>query len=106
MAYSRLYVFRAFHGREDDVRRETTSMLDYLSNQPGFIAAWVLESASEPGLVVRATLWENRESADRGANSEHTLACISRIRMAGEEASIGSGVFTATVVLPGGVHRE
>lgn len=106
MAYSRLYVFRAFNGREADVARETTSMLEYLSGQPGFIAGWILESTAEPGLVVRATLWETREAADKGANSQQTLASLSRIRMYGEEASIGSGVFSTTVVLPGGVHRE
>jgi quinol monooxygenase YgiN len=106
MAYARVFVVRAHHGREQEVRDETGQLLEHFSQQPGFMAGWNLESQLQPDIIVRTTLWESREAADRAANNDRTMAIIGQIMSRAEDASIGSGVFDASVVLPGGVTRD
>jgi hypothetical protein len=104
MAYARLFVVRAYHGREQDVVDETQRLINHLSHEPGFMASWELRSVSNPAVIVRATLWQTREQADHAANTETAMAMMSHIMNMSEETSVESGVFNATVTLPNEVH--
>jgi hypothetical protein len=85
MPYVRVTLMRARAGGEDRVRDLTRQLVDFFSDQPGFITGYSLDPVEPDGYLGRVGVWETPEAADRAAQTPHDLSLRSELNMVLEE---------------------
>ena len=83
MPILRMSVVRCREGCQAQVEKLFDQLDNHFATLPGYIIGFRFESEEHPevGEVGRLALWESRESMDKAAQHEHTLALRSQINL-------------------------
>jgi quinol monooxygenase YgiN len=93
--YVRLSLMVPKRGCAERVSKITDELLDYFSQQPGYVRGYKLTTSDGSGELGRLTVWTSEQEADRVATSEHVLAVRSELMQLIEEDSHVERSFTA-----------
>ena len=79
MKVLRVTVVRPKRGQQATVASELNDLAAFLSRQKGFIEGYQLK---EGDLLGRITVWEDKDSADHAASTDHVMAVRARLHRA------------------------
>ncbi len=98
MSYVRVSLMQPKSGRHAEVKELLEDLAGYFAQQPGFVEGYGLYSSD--ALVGRVTVWENEQSAEAAAQSNHVLSVRSRLNTDVESGSHQEHAFEATHFTP------
>jgi heme-degrading monooxygenase HmoA len=81
MPYVRFSLMRPKNGEEARVRDLLDRLVEFYSQQPGYIDGYRLEPTEADGLLGRMGVWESEQDATRAAQTEYDLALRSQLNM-------------------------
>jgi quinol monooxygenase YgiN len=72
-------------GQANELDSLLDKLVDYYSEQPGFITGYRLKDIDGSGRVGRLGVWEDEHAAEAAAQSDHDLALRSQLNMVVDE---------------------
>ncbi len=93
--YVRLSLMNPKAGEERLVAGLMDNLLEFFSDQPGYVRGYALIDGDPQGRVGRITMWKSEENADHAGNTQHVLTVRAEIMQRIEEESHIESSYTA-----------
>lgn len=101
MAFTRLAIMTPKRGNEARVEEMLNDLLKFQSEQPGFVAGYLLRhDPHESGTtrIGRFTVWESEEHANHVAQQQHDMSLQSELKLQVDDETHEEHSFLATAV--------
>lgn len=93
--YVRLSLMNPKRDKEQLVAGLMDNLLEFFSEQPGYVRGYALIGGDPQGRVGRITMWKSESEADHAANTQHVLTVRSEIMLLIEDDSHVERSYTA-----------
>ena len=101
MAFTRLALMTPKPGNEERVEKALQELLRFQSEQPGFIAGYLLrhdDHTRGERRIGRFAVWESEEAANRVAQQQHDMALQSELKLDVVDATHEEHSYEATPI--------